>query len=348
MVCEEMTASASMRDAVAKPGAAGPRATLVSAIVPTHNRAELILCALDSVWSQTYRPIELIVVDDGSTDRTEALVEAWAREHHESEGFRCRYVRQENGGANSARNRGIRESRGDFVAFLDSDDRCLRWKLEMQMPVFRRDQEIGGVYCGLRQVNLDTGGSMPGAPRGYPSGWLLRALLMRDVTGPTSCYVVRKDCFERVGAFDESLPARQDWDMWIRLSAEYKIGCVPEVLVEQGEHCGERVRSNPAREVEAHQAIFRKYASLRAGFPLWVSQAARGAMYRRRGRVYFHRGESGARAALMYVLAITNWPFCFDSYAALGGVVLPKSLRLRLHVAWNRIFGRTFLGIHSH
>jgi hypothetical protein len=148
--------------------------------------------------------------------------------------------------------------------------------------------------------------------------------------------------------FDVSLPARQDWDMWIRLSSQYEIGCVPEVLVEMGEHSGERVRSDPDREISAHKTIFKKYTYLRKQFPFWVGLAARSAMYRRRGRVYLHRKGSRLQAAGYQILAIVVWPFAFDSYAALLGAILPGGLRSRLHVVWNGVFGRTKFGIRSH
>ncbi|HZD36369.1 MAG TPA: hypothetical protein VE130_14295, partial [Nitrososphaeraceae archaeon] len=169
-----------------------------------------------------------------------------------------------------------------------------------------------------------------------------------DVTEGEPCWIVRKECLDQVGKFDETLPARLGWDLWIRLSAKFKIGCVPEVLVYGGTHPGERIRSNPQREIEGHKIIFHKYANLRKRFPLTVSLAARSAMYRRRGRVYFHRDISKNKAMYYQLAAIFVWPFCFDSYAALIGMVLPTELRRKIRLAWNCIFGTTFLAIRSH
>lgn len=173
-------------------------------------------------------------------------------------------------------------------------------------------------------------------------------MLIHDVTEATSAWVVRKKCFTEVGYFDISLPARQDWDMWIRLSEKYSIGVVPEVLVDLGNHGGERVRSNPTREIEAHKRIFEKYREIRRRHPFWVSLAARSAMYRRRGRVYFHRGISVPKALMMQIMAIVVWPFAFDSYAALAGIFLSKSLRAVIRVSWNKVFGKSGLGIKTH
>jgi len=322
--------------------------TRVSAVIPTHNRAEFLPDALDSVWKQTYRPIELIVIDDGSEDNTQAVVQQWTEKFNHDAAFTVRYIYQENKGANAARNKGIAAATGEYVAFLDSDDRWLPEKLTKQVAVFQKESAIGDVYCGLYHVDLKSGTRLDDAQVNYLSGWLLRSLLIRDVTTPTACHVVKKDCFKEVGFFDESLPARQDWDMWIRVASQYKIDCVPEVLVEQREHAGSRVRSNPMNEIEAARQIFQKYASLRRQYPFWVSLAARSAMYRRRGRVYFHRGLSVRRAFGLQLMAICVWPFNFDSYAALVGMFIPGRFRHKIHISWNRLFGKTRLAIRSH
>jgi len=321
---------------------------LVSTVVPTYNRSELLLGALESIRKQLFRPIEIVVVDDGSTDDTYNVVREWAQRHEETGMLAVRCVKQTNQGANAARNRGIQESRGEFIAFLDSDDRWLPDKLTKQVSLLQENAGIGGVYCGLRYVDLETGELWPLVHCTYPTGNLLRKLLVHDVTQGTPCWVIRKVCFEHVGDFDVVLPARQDWDMWIRLSEKYRIGCVSEILVEAGNHSGERVRSDGYREIEAHMIIFRKYASLRAQFPLWVTLSARSAMYRRRGRVYFHRGISKKKALFMHLMAIFIWPFNFDSYAALVGMALPTRFRQRVHLAWNRVFGKTILAIKAH
>lgn len=317
-------------------------------VIPTHNRAQILGLALDSVHGQTHRPIELIVIDDGSTDDTTTMIEAWEKERAEPGEFYLRYIRQENQGANAARNRGISEATGTFVAFLDSDDQWFPAKLSKQLRVFENDPDVGGVYCGLRYRDLDTGVLADDRPREYPQGDLLRTLLIHDVTEGEPCWVVRRSCFENVGVFDESLSARLGWDLWIRLAAEYRIGCVPEVLVYGGTHTGERVRSNPQRELNGHQQIFDKYAYLRKRFAPGVSLAARAAMYRRRGRVYFHRDISWPKAMGYQLAAILCWPINFDSYAALLGMLIPKGIRQRIHLRWNRIFGSTRLAIRSH
>ena len=320
----------------------------VSVVLPTYNRKDLVIVALESIFRQSFRPIEVLVVDDGSTDNTIDIIREWVNTTETPDNFVVQCVRQDNKGANAARNRGILHSTGEFIAFLDSDDQWVSSKLEKQMNVFRSNPEVSAVYCGLRYLNVENGQHLPDSPRQYPIGRILKDILVHDVTEGTPCWVVRKRCFEHVGLFDEGLPARQDWDMSIRLAAAYTIGCVSEVLVEAGEHPGERVRSNPMKEIESHRRIFEKYSLLRAQFPLSVRLAARSAMYRRRGRVYFHRGISGKRAFSMYLLAILVWPFNFDSYAALIGMMLSAEFRRKIRFFWNRIFGKTKLAIKTH
>jgi glycosyltransferase involved in cell wall biosynthesis len=258
---------------------------LVSVVVPAYNRAELLIGAMESVWQQTYRPIELIVVDDGSEDDTCARVMQWAGRHTDEPDFDFHYLHQENSGANAARNLGIQNAIGELVAFIDSDDRWLPRKLEKQVPLFFKDPEVGAVYCGIGLVDLDSGIRTPVGRRSYPEGWLLPKLLIRDVTAGTPCYLIRRECFDKVGYFDVSLPARQDWDMWIRLSTSYKFACVPELLVEAGEHKGPRLSLDSKGSIDAHLRIFDKYAPWRRQFPFSLRHAAEAALFRRLGRI---------------------------------------------------------------
>ena len=316
----------------------------ISAIIPTYNRAHLIKDALGSVLAQTLSVTEIIVVDDGSSDDTETVVTSWAAGNDIS----LVYLKQANAGGNVARNRGVETARGELIAFLDSDDLWARDKLEKQVAVMTANPELGAVYCGVREVVIgaDTPPEIPS--RSYPQGDLLDALLVSDVTAPTSCYLVRRDVFEKAGLFDTSLQARQDWDMWIRIAKDYKIGAVPEALVDLRTHDGPRTISDPTRELRAHKAILEKYAHLRAERSFSIRQTAKAAYYRRAGRVHSHHKKAPIRAIGFHIQSILTWPFAPDSYAALIGIFLPARLRKRVHQNWNRIFGRTPLAIKSH
>lgn len=320
---------------------------LVSVVIPVYNRRSLILQALESVGHQSYRPLEVIVVDDGSTDGTVETVKAWAREHACTEQFQVRLVQQEHKGGNPARNRGIRESHGEFIAFLDSDDVWLRDKLSKQIVRFQ-DPEVGAVYCGIQTVDLTTGKVLPTFRRRYPTGWILPQLLVRDVTAPTSTFVVRRRVFDVVGMFDESLAARQDWDMWIRVATAFKIEAVPEPLVQYRHHSGARTATDPSREIRAYAAIRDKYKDLLSRQPFSVRRAATASYYKRLGRVYFHYLGSRRKALVCYLWSLMNSPADFDTWAALFGIFLPRRIREQTHLVWNRIFGGTRFEVRSH
>lgn len=316
----------------------------VSVVVPTYNRDHLVCAALDSVQAQSFRSLEIIVIDDGSTDDTEARVRAWA----ETATLPVLYERQPNAGGNAARNRGIDRARGHFVAFLDSDDLWHPNKIARQLARLAETPAFGAVYCGLRETDAESGRVLAEPRHDFPEGDLLNALLVRDVTAPTSTYLVRRQLLIEAGKFDLDLAARQDWDMWIRLARLAPIGCVPEVLVDLRHHAGPRTVSDPTRELRAHRRILAKYAPLRARRGWWLPLAARAGFHRRAGRVQFHyRGRRGA-AIRHYLTAIALWPLAADSWAALVGAFLPAGLRGRLRHGWNSIFGRTFLAIRNH
>jgi len=126
---------------------------LASIIIPTFNRGELLKETLDSAVAQTYRPVEIIVVDDGSTDHTAALVERWRRELAADPGLSVRYIHQENGGVGSARNHGLIESRGEFIQFLDSDDVLHPRKLEFQIACLAKFPGSGFAFSEMARID---------------------------------------------------------------------------------------------------------------------------------------------------------------------------------------------------
>ncbi|MFY0643025.1 MAG: glycosyltransferase family 2 protein [Bacteroidia bacterium] len=320
---------------------------LISVVIPNYNREQLIVDAMDSVYAQDYSPIEMIVVDDGSSDSSVEVVNQWISSHNK-EGFTSKLIQQENSGGNVARNSGIANSNGDFIAFLDSDDLWDKDKLSKQLAEMLSRDGIGAVYCGLRHVEYPANTIIEDANRRYPQGELLAEMLVKDSTSPTSCYLIRKEVFEKVGPFDTVLQARQDWDMWIRISAEYRIHAVKEVLVSYRHHEGERTASNPLKEIDAYRSIRSKYIGHYKRLPFLKRQKANGAYYKRMGRVHFHQKISTRKALWYYLRAILSYPLDFDAFAAMMGVFFPKNLRRNIHLAWNKLFAKTRLAIRSH
>ena len=197
----------------------------VSVVIPTYNRATVLDRSIDSVLAQTYTDFELIVVDDGSTDDTRDVI-------GEFEDERIRYFRhEENEGVSAARNTGIREANGKFIAFQDSDDSWHADKLRKQMQAFEDgSSDVGVVYSGLWRVTDGGRTYVPGSEIQTKEGDIHDALLHGNFVS-TQVAVVRTECFEKAGGFDESLPYFEDWELWIRLSKQFEFALVDEPLV---------------------------------------------------------------------------------------------------------------------
>ncbi len=196
----------------------------VSVVIPAHNAAPWLPDTVRSVLAQSYRDFEVIVVDDGSTDGTGAVIADF--------GDRIRSVRQPNRGLPAARNAGIRNALGDWIAFLDADDLWLVDKLERQMNLFQHQQELSWAYCNAYVFDDATGTttSTLNAGQRLPEGQILRQLFLSNFIG-TPTPVIRRDVFEDVGMFDETIvPLGEDWDMWLRMAARYPVGLVRRPL----------------------------------------------------------------------------------------------------------------------
>jgi glycosyltransferase involved in cell wall biosynthesis len=194
---------------------------LITIVIPTRNRADRVSAAIGSVLAQTDRNWELIVVDDGSTDDTEAAIRSFDDD-------RIKYIRQNNQGVSTARNRGIAESRGNLIAFLDSDDRWEPEKLRVQRAFFESHPDI--YICQTEEIWIRNGRRVnPMKKHAKPSGWIFKECLNLCLVSP-SAVMLRREVLDRIGLFDESLPACEDYDLWLRASLVYEIVTLPEVL----------------------------------------------------------------------------------------------------------------------
>jgi glycosyltransferase involved in cell wall biosynthesis len=194
---------------------------LVSVIIPTHNRARLVERAIRSVLDQDFTDFELIVVDDGSTDSTKTLLESFQG--------RLKPIVQENKGVSAARNRGIRSSRGALLAFLDSDDEWLPKKLTRQVELYSPERPL--FICHTGETWIRDGREVP--QRNYhrkQGGLFFERALKRCLISPSSVMVSRR-LLDEVGWFDESLPAAEDFDLWLRITAFHDVDFIPESLV---------------------------------------------------------------------------------------------------------------------
>lgn len=191
---------------------------LISVVVPTYNRAQFLESALNSVWDQTYRPIELLVVDDGSTDETPALVDKWIAAHNEDPQFVTRYLPQEKSGSCAARNHGLIKSTGEYIAQLDSDDLIHPQKLEIQRASLEANPEAD--FAWSRRVFFDESAPPDMPELRVPD--VLRSTAPEikqrpQATYPQAALFPRKIC-EVVGPWNESLRRYTDWDYSFRIS----------------------------------------------------------------------------------------------------------------------------------
>jgi hypothetical protein len=224
-------------------------------MMPTFNRARYLVDAVDSVLAQTVRDLELVVIDDGSTDETPALVAAAA-----ARDARVQYTRQPNQGLAAARNHGLRLARGDYLAFLDSDDEYLPTALEDHLAVFAHQPGLGMAIGGYEYVDES------GTPLGRRCPWQERGTLaLRDWL--FNCYampgavVIRRAWLERAGPFDGNALGANDWDMFLRLA---QLGCpmdwTRETVCRYRQHSGGMTREVAQQRDGALRALEKVFA----------------------------------------------------------------------------------------
>jgi glycosyltransferase involved in cell wall biosynthesis len=230
----------------------------VSIIIPTYNSAEYIAETLDSAFAQTYKNCEIIVIDDGSTDNTKEVLQSYMS--------KIKYIYKENGGVSSARNVGIENAEGEYIAFLDSDDIWLPEKLEKQMERFKSEPDLGLVYSDCIRFNENGIEQSKRIVNRYFEGNIFIKLLEGYVL-PTSTVVVKRSCFSIADHFNESLMVSEDYDMWLRISKHYNIGYAKGPLVKYRVRNNGLARSNIDRAYGAQLAVLNKAMNDIDGIP---------------------------------------------------------------------------------
>lgn len=193
---------------------------LVTVVTATYNMGRFLPEAVQSVLNQTYPHVHVQIVDDGSTDDTPAICERLAADP------RVSVHRQANAGQTKAKNKGISLARGGFVAFLDADDLWIPNKLALQMPLFQGHPNVGVVYSNYQAIDAD-GKTLPKLDIPMYRGRISAELLMENFVSFPSA-VVRRECLERFGGFDETYDMGIDYELWLRLSAHYDFDYVPD------------------------------------------------------------------------------------------------------------------------
>jgi len=205
----------------------------IDVIIPVYNGEQYILNAIQSVQNQTLKPKVIVIVNDGSTDKTEEVILKHIKNHPNS----FLYIKQKNLGLSGARNTGIKKSKSDFVAFLDADDEWEKNKLELQYQKFKTTNypNLGLVYCDFTVMN-EEGKAIPRKKRFHLDPSIKGSVHMKLLEGNKiassgSGALIKKQCLTECGMFDTNLSAAEDWDLWLRISKKYEVDYCAERLV---------------------------------------------------------------------------------------------------------------------
>lgn len=251
---------------------------LVSVIIPTYNRGELISAALDSVINQTYKELEIIIVDDNSSDNTFNVVEKYCNLD-----TRINYIKNnKNLGGGGARNIGIKASSGDYIAFLDSDDIWYPEKISRQMSEFQKNPLVQAVFSNYIMSQYETNEVV--ANNNSAISCSPSKIFTGNYLGTTSSMIAKKETLIKIGMFDSQLRSCQDWDIYIRLIIAGEIAYVPDLLLTQYYH-GKRLSSNGENVIQGISHLIMK-------MPKYLSEAKVSLVKKKAilSRLYYRQG----------------------------------------------------------
>lgn len=310
---------------------------IISVIIPTHNREDLVQEAINSVLAQTFQDFEIIVVDDGSSDNTRT-----ALKHYISKGL-IHYQFQSNSGDSEARNTGIRLAKGKYIAFLDSDDLFLPQKLEKQLRHIENNPNHGMIHSGFSKFD-DQGKDLGYRDTARLSGWVYPAILLEweSLIG-ISAVMIPREVLDKVGMFDPDIWS-SDLDMWSRIARKYPIAVIPECLTKIRLHPG----NMSGNKINLAQN-FKKYI-LKA----FSNDRKLGAVFQRRvlARMYAQTGLNlsgeGTNQEMQVVrnnayIALQSWPLEWRLYLAFGSSFISTRLRSKIATAWRRYKYRPYV-----
>jgi len=287
---------------------------LISIITPVYNRPELLRKAIQSVLGQTYNNFEYIIVDDASTEDVKSVVKSFRDK-------RIKYFRHPiNKMMAASYNTGIKESKGEFIAFLESDDEWLPTKLEKQLKMFKNQNDIGVTYCGRYLVNEK--GNILNEDWPKYKGDIFKICLSQPLLAPT-VLMVRRKIGDMIGWFDPSLPGWNDWDILIRLSKITKFDFVNELLVKYRIHLGQltgKILEGLPKKIKFYNLIYNKHRTEYNSHPKINSNLLRilGTLCCRIGQ-----NKQGRR---YLIKAIKAYPVSFKNYRSFFVSFLPSKL----------------------
>ncbi len=311
----------------------------VSIIMPVLNGERYIAEAIESILAQTYTNYELIVVDDGSTDRTSAVVQSFG-DRLELE-YVSHLLPQ---GIAPSMNDGVRHASGDLIAFLDHDDAWFPEFLETQVDYLNRHPDVAMVHSDFQTVDVQgvilEASVAACRKRKRPSGHVFRELFLDSFIVGNSV-LIRKECFERLGLFDESL-RWGDYHMWMRIARHYRVDYVPKVLTKYRQHPSQSTRTasdNVAPvALQAIDKIIGEYPAVRRELGSQVIRRRRASLYFDAAYAWWiRRAARQCRSCLAH--AIASWPWNWRYYAMYAACLLPPSQSMAARDAWRRLRG---------
>jgi glycosyltransferase involved in cell wall biosynthesis len=225
----------------------------VSVIIPTYNREKLILKSIDSVLKQSFQDLEILIIDDASSDNTESVIRSFGNE-------KIRYFKlDKNSGQCVARNYGIGKARGEYIAFLDSDDEWLPDKLKLQIGCFEKGSgKTGAVYGGSYKrdvVNKIT----TFIDKKYFRGNINDKFLEGFCPPTPSLFLVKKSVLQEVNGFDEELLTFVDLDLWLRISGKYHFDFVEDPVIIKYEQIGDQYINNFPKRYKGYKLFMQKW-----------------------------------------------------------------------------------------
>lgn len=296
--------------------------SLVTVVITCYNYASYIEGCINSILDQRYKDFEIVVVNDGSTDNTDEVISGFLSNP------RIKYIKQSNAGQANAKNTGIKHSEGKYIAFLDADDLWDETKLEKQIPLFENPR-VGVVFSKARYID-ENGNELEFELSGeylIPRSGRVSNYLIFDNFVPFSSSVVRRECFEKVGFFDESLKMGIDWDLWLRISVYYEFDFVDEpLLIYRIGHSGQMSKNLEVR-LQCSDKIMERF--IKENKKLFSASLVRKALhysYCNRGNFYW--SLDAKRSLYFFLRAVCTWPFSISPYLGLARSFLKRRLKL--------------------
>jgi glycosyltransferase involved in cell wall biosynthesis len=297
---------------------------LVSVIMPTHNRLAYLREAMATVLQQDYAHLELIIIDDGSTDGTQAAMHNF---HHP----KVHYHALPNRGPAGARNAGLRLAHGSLVTFLDSDDLWEDNKVSAQVRQFQLQPQLGMLATNFKYVDSNRHPvSDPAKPYGYQIKDFIGDILDIEFPMATSTMMVRRDVFDKVGLFDETLRISEDLDLWVRIGLAFPVAYLDQVLVSIRLHDEHLMRRTPRYQVWMNSAhvLETHRAAIGARVPLLDAKLAR--FYANAATLALLAGHRVA-AIRACLVAMRRQPLASRGYKDLLRCLLPTAYVRRRH-----------------